>query len=74
MLFIYATPTAMRESMENLRSIRNISDEYKDSFRKGLNDVPHRFANVQKEDEKMTFNIDFLLLKKLTTLASFRKL
>lgn len=71
MLLNYATMTSMGEDLENLRFIRQRSDEDEESFKKRLNDAVHFCENVHEEGEKMTFCIDGLLPTTCNIVARF---
>ena len=43
LLRTYATPTTMREALENLRNIRQKPDEDNDAYKKRLNDAANRW-------------------------------
>lgn len=61
MLCTYKKPTAMRETLENLPSIRQRAKEDEYTYRKRFIYVIDLCENFYHEYEKMTFFIDGLL-------------
>ena len=60
LLRTYATASAMRKFLEDLRNIRQGEDEVEEAYRKRLNECVFRCGNVHSEDEKMTLYVDGL--------------
>lgn len=61
MLPTYATPSPMREAVENHSQIRRRDEENKDCYKKRRNDAIHFCGNFQEDDDQMTFYIDLHL-------------
>lgn len=73
MLRTYATPTAMREALDILRSVRQTSEEDEGSYEKRLNHDVQLCGNFHEVNEKIIFYIDVHLPTTRTIVAHFRE-
>lgn len=61
LLTSYATPSAIREAVNDLQNIRQRSGEDEAKYSSRLNEAAYRCGNVHTEPEKMTFFINGLV-------------
>ena len=73
LLRTYSTPAAMRESMDNLRSILQGDTETEESYQKRFHKAINRCGNVHNEGEKITLYIDGLTSTISTIVARHRE-
>ena len=73
LLRMFAKPAAIREAMDNLRSIRQGDTETEESYWKRFHDAINRCGNVQNEGEKITLYIDGLTSTIRTIVARHRE-
>ena len=69
----YATPTTLREAVDNLRNLRQERNETETEFSIRINEAAHRCGNVHAENEKMTFFVNGLLPEIQPRVIRFRE-
>ena len=73
LLRTYATSSAIRNAVNNLRNIRQQPREEEMEYSGRLNDAAHRCGNVYDEIDKMTFFVNGLLPSIQTIVARYRE-
>ena len=59
-LSTYATPSAMREAVNNIRTLKQRAGEDEVKYGARINEAAHRCGNAFSEEDKMTFFVDGL--------------
>ena len=72
-LTTYATPSAMRESIANLRSLKQKTGEDEAEFGARVNEAAYKCGNAFSEEDKMTFFVDGLHPTTQSIVARYRE-